>query len=318
MFVAKPRPLNGLFGIFDDSLPDGWGRPLVDRMLREHGVDPYEVGFLSRLAIVGPSGAGALEYRPAVDVTRTQAMTDLDEIASECAAVLAAHDAQSLDALFAKGGSSGGARPKVFYLVDGEEWIVKFPSSIDPDDIGESEYRLALAAKACGIEMPEVRLLPSKRCSGYFATKRFDRVRMGDESPGKVHMASVAALLETTHRTPNLDYDLLMKLSLRLTGSIREVERMFRLMAFNVLCGNRDDHSKNFTFVHGDEGWSLSPAYDLTRNSGMNGEHATTVNGKGRDITEDDMVEVARRAGLRRNWAKRVIGQTRDVLSTVE
>lgn len=315
VFVAKPHPLDGVFGIFSDSLPDEWGRLLVDRVLKSRGVDPREVGFLPRLAMVGSSGSGALEYRPALEIASALIIEDLDKVANECAEVLAARDAQDLDALFAMGGSSGGTRPKVFYTIDGEEWIVKFPSSADPASIGEDEYHLALAAKRCGIEMPEVRLLPSRRCGGYFATKRFDRKTMRDGSVARVHMASVSALLETSHRIPNLDYKLLMRLTLKLTGSMEQVERMFRLMAFNVLCGNRDDHSKNFSFLHDEgRGWRLSPAYDLTSNPGFNGQHATTVNGKGRDIVEADMLSVAQDAGISPSHAKGIIECVREAL----
>lgn len=316
VFIAERHPLDGLFGIFDDSLPDGWGRLLVDRMMRKHGIDPNEVGFLPRLALVGSSGAGALEYQPSIEMPPQQTLTNLDEIATECASVLAAREAKDLDALFAMGGSSGGARPKIFYLIDGEEWIVKFPSSADPINIGKQEYQLAIAAKSCGINLPEVRLLPSVQCDGYFATKRFDRVRKQDGSTIKIHMASAAALLETSHRIPNLDYDLLMRLTLRLTNSMHETERLFKLMVFNVLCGNRDDHSKNFTFIRQEsEGWTLSPAYDLTRNQGMNGERATTVNGKGRDITDTDMLAVARKAGIPNSHAKNAIEQVKSALA---
>lgn len=300
VFVAKPHPLGGLFGVFDDSLPDGWGRLLVDRTLRERGIDPYSIGPLARLAIVGKSGMGALEYEPEVSLVSPSALGDLDEIAAACAEMLATDYSDDLDALFTLGGSSGGARPKILTTIDGEDWIVKFPSSFDHDHIGAEEYALARAAKSCGIEMPEVRLLPSKACSGYFAIKRFDRARNQHGDVWKVHMASVGALLETSHRTPNLDYDVLMRLTLRLTDDMEEVERLYRLMSFNVLVGNRDDHAKNFTFLHEDssDAWTLSPAYDLTRNSGMNGEHATTVNGKGRDISRADLMEVGSRAGL--------------------
>lgn len=315
VFISERHPLDGLFGIFDDSLPDGWGRLLVDRMLSDHDIDPGEIGFLPRLALVGSNGAGALEYRPSAEIPQQRTIDDLDEIAAECAAVLGAQKASDLDVLFAMGGSSGGARPKVFYMIDGEEWIVKFPSSVDPANIGEEEYKLALAAKACGIEMPAVRLLPSAQYSGYFATKRFDRIRT-EEGVEKIHMASVAALLETSHRTPNLDYSLLMRLTLRLTGSMREAERMFQLMVFNVLCGNRDDHSKNFTFIRTEaEGWRLSPAYDLTRNPGTNGRRATTVNGRDRHIADADMLEVARDAGISKKRAQGIIEHTRSVLS---
>lgn len=315
VFVANPHPLNGLFGVFDDSLPDGWGRLLVDRMLGEHGIDPNSIGFMGRLSIVGNSGSGALEYRPVLHAFTGSAIRDLDAIADECAAVLASQNAQDLDALFSMGGSSGGARPKVFYEIDGEEWIVKFPSSVDPSDIGEKEYKLALAAAECGIDMAEVRLLPSVKREGYFATKRFDRMRIDDGSTKKVHMVSVAALLETTHRVPNLDYETLMRLTLRLTGDAQEVERMYRLMVFNVLCGNRDDHSKNFSFLCDEQGvWRLSPAYDITTCSGMNGEHAMTVNGKGRNVEDEDMLAVAKGAGLSLTKAREVIVKTREVL----
>ena len=75
-----------------------------------------------------------------------------------------------------------------------------------------------------------------------------------------------AAILETSHRIPNLDYDILMKLTLQLTKSMEECEKLYRLMCFNVFAHNRDDHSKNFSYIYRDEEkrWILSPAYDLT------------------------------------------------------
>lgn len=315
VFVAKPHPLDGVFGIFGDSLPDGWGRLLVDRTLREYGIDPFSVSSLARLAIVGKSGMGALEYEPEVSLFAESALGNLDEIAVECEKMLTTDYSEDLDTLFALGGSSGGARPKILTSIDGDDWIVKFPSSYDHLDIGYEEYTLALAAGTCGIEMSEVRLLPSNRCSGYFAIKRFDRKRDQGGIVKKVHMASIGALLETSHRTPNLDYDLLTRLTLRLTDSMEEVERLYRLMTFNVLVGNRDDHAKNFTFLYDNASgaWGLSPAYDLTRNSGMNGEHATTVNGKGTAITRQDIIEVGLKSGLTPRVARLVYSEVEEV-----
>lgn len=301
--IAKPSPLDGVFGVFDDSMPDGWGRLLLDRMLREKGIDPCTVGPLARLAIVGTTGMGALEYHPAQEMAPLRVHDDLDVLAKECAELLENDHVDDIDTLFALGGSSGGARPKILTTIDDEDWIIKFPSSYDPRNIGESEYCISQAAEDCGIEMSESRLLPSRLCSGFFATKRFDRKRVIDGSGSsvvhKIHMASAGAFLETSHRIPNLDYDLLFKLTMMLTNDAAEVKKLFRLVVFNILCGNQDDHAKNFTFVHEPEkGWRLSPAYDLTHNSGMNGERATTVNGKGRDITLADIVEVAERIGI--------------------
>lgn len=321
VFVAHRQSLDGVFGAFDDSMPDGWGRLLVDRMLRERGIDPFTIGPLARLAIVGTTGMGALEYRPAQELITAQEANDLDVLAEECASLLETDSSADLDTLFALGGSSGGARPKILTVIEGEDWIVKFPSSFDPVDIGAHEFALAQAAAECGIEMPEVRLLPSRRCSGYFAVKRFDRERIcdteGNKSLRKVHMASAGALLETSHRIPNLDYDLLFKLAMKLTEDAGVVRRLFRLMVFNVLCGNRDDHAKNFSFLCDADGvWRLSPAYDLTENAGMNGERATTVNGKGKDITAADIIEVASRVGISRSRARTEIENVSTALNT--
>lgn len=307
VFVAKRHPLDGLFGVFADSLPDGWGRLLVDRFLRSQGIDPFEVSFMERLAIVGASGMGALEYEPHLPLPAAIDDLTFDELAAECARMLQTDHSEDLDTLFAMGGSSGGARPKVFTTIDGEDWIVKFPSSHDPEGIGAQEHRISQMAAACGIEMPETRLMPSKVHEGYFATKRFDRERLEGCPARKLHMVSAGGLLETSHRIPNLDYDQLLRLTLKLTEDMSEVERMFRLMAFNVAIGNRDDHAKNFSYLYDGERWRLSPAYDLTCNPGMNGEHATTVNGKGRGISVSDMVEVGKRAGIKMPRARTII-----------
>ena len=258
VFLPKSYdPFEGLFGVFSDSLPDGWGRLLVDRLLLKEKINPAEVDAVNRLAIVGASGMGALTYRPECNLSLTQSELSLDEIAVECQKIFESNNSDNLDELFKIGGSSGGARPKIFYKLDGQEWIIKFPSSQDKTDIGVQEYEYSLCARKCGIYMAETRLLESKDYKGFFATKRFDRD--GDK---RIHMISVSALLETSHRIPNLDYNILMKLILRLTNDYKQVEQMFRLMCFNVFSHNRDDHSKNFSFLYSEDEsrWILSPA----------------------------------------------------------
>lgn len=281
VFMPKIDPFDGIFGVFADSLPDGWGRLLVDRLMRRNGMNPYEVGSLDRLAIVGSSGMGALTYRPVISLADTMEEKRLDEIAVECERILNTETYDNLDYLFAKGGSSGGARPKILTKVDGEDWIIKFPSSDDSQDIGKQEYDYAICAKECGLDIEEVRLFPSERTQGYFGTRRFDRIN--SEENGKIHMVSASGLLETSHRIPNLDYDILMKLTLQLTKSMEECGKLYKLMCFNVFAHNRDDHSKNFTFLYNssEKRWMLSPAYDLTYSNSLGGEHATTVNGNG-------------------------------------
>lgn len=314
VFVPKVDPFEGLVGVFSDSLPDGWGRLLVDRLMKKNGINPYSIGNMDRLAIVGQSGMGALIYRPVVNLEQPQKTKTFDEIALECEKIMITSDQGDLDYLFTYGGSSGGARPKILTVIDGEDWIVKFPSTDDDPDIGIQEYEYALCAKECGIEMEEVRLLPSNRCKGYFATKRFDRRK--DSLDGRIHMVTVSGLLETSHRIPNLDYDLLMRLTLKLTESMEECEKLFRLMCFNVFAHNRDDHSKNFTYqyIEKEKRWKLSPAYDLTYSNSIGGEHATMVHGNGANPSEEDILAVAKGIGISQKRARLIATEVRETI----
>ena len=312
VFVPKGyEPFEGLFGVFSDSLPDGWGRLLVDRMLAKNGVNSREVDSLNRLAIVGDSGMGALCYKPIHSLEMESDNRDLDELAVECNKLFDSKISENLDLIFKMAGSSGGARPKVFYKIENEEWIVKFPSSIDEVNIGEQEYKYALCAKKCNIEMPKIKLLPSKLNSGYFAVKRFDR-----EGENRIHMITAGALLETSHRIPNLDYNILMQLTMKLTCSYIEVEKLFRLMCFNIFAHNRDDHSKNFSFLYKEGHWSLSPAYDLTYSNSIGGEHATTVNGNGANPDMSDIMAVAAGIKMDQKKAKKIADEIYEIVKS--
>lgn len=306
--ISKPDPFDGLFGIFADSLPDDWGRLLVDRMLLRLGEHPEEIDPITRLFIVGNSGVGALEYKPVYRTRGTSPSADLDRLAEECRKILLSEDSGDLDLLFAMGGSSGGAKPKVMLRLEDGDWMVKFPSSSDPADIGEMEYEYNLCASACGIDIPNVKLFSSKCCTGYFGARRFDR-DITDFGEKKVHMASASALLEVSHRVPALDYSSLMALTWQLTKKADELLKLYKLMCFNVFAHNRDDHSNNFTFLcdHGD--WRLAPAYDLTFSNSIGGEHATTVDGEGRDPSLKHLLAVAKKAGIRESTAREIAFQ---------
>lgn len=314
VFVSKADPFEGLFGIFADSLPDGFGRLLVDRLLLSYHLDPMRVGSLNRLAIVGESGMGALTYKPDIHFESPRQDLDLDEISKRCREILETSSCENLDHLFHLGGSSGGARPKILTKVDGEDWIIKFPSSGDRENIGRQEYDYSLCAKKCGIQMSETRLFPSAVCQGYFGTKRFDRFKDAGKNEKRIHMISVSALLETSHRIPNLDYNILMRLTLEITKNFTQVEQLYRLMCFNVFAHNRDDHSKNFTYLYDAqaEKWVLSPAYDLTYSYSLNGEHATTVNGEGQNPGLKDLIAVAKNIGISEATARSVAFDVHD------
>lgn len=305
VFHDGRKTFDGLFGLFNDSLPDGWGCLLLDRKLRRRGSSYEAISPLERLALIGRNPMGALEYEPADEEAEGIGELSLDSLSGEVDRLLSNEASKGLDELLALSGSSGGARPKIVAWVSPDrdkivrsavcpaagytEWIIKFSQRSDPDDLGETEYRTSLAAKASGVSMPPTHLFPSKRCAGYFGVQRFDRA-----AEGKVHMQTACGLLHASHRYSSLDYESLLKLTLVLTRNAEDVEEMVRRMCFNVGIGNMDDHSKNFSFLFTRRtGWRLAPAYDLTPSSGISGEHTAMVNGKGRDITDDDLIKAA-------------------------
>ena len=316
VFIPKIDPFNGMFGVFSDSLPDGWGKLLVDRTFKKNNINPFEITSLDRLAIVGNSGMGGLEYIPQYDFEIKSEIKDLDELALSCKKILNTEYSENLDELFLLGGSSGGARPKILTNINGEDWIIKFPSKFDNDNIGKQEYDYSLCAKKCGIFMPETKLFPSKNCSGFFGVKRFDREKNSESKIKKIHMVSVSGLLETSHRIPNLDYDILMKLTLKLTNDFEEVKKMYRLMCFNIFAHNRDDHSKNFSFLYNEvkRKWELSPAYDLTYSNSIGGEHATTIAGNGKNPTIKDILKVAENIGLKKDESEKIALEIKKIV----
>ncbi|MDO4484936.1 MAG: type II toxin-antitoxin system HipA family toxin [Clostridia bacterium] len=314
VFVPTSPHFQGMWGVFADSLPDAWGRLLVNRMLQTKGLNPDDVTPLERLAIVGDSGMGALTYRPAWDVHQASAPFDLDELSDTCRAILNREEVRDLDAVFQMGGSSGGARPKVMT----EEWVIKFPASGDTKDTGVMEKAYMDCAADCGIIVPESRLMPSKQCSGYFAVRRFDREQQGDGIIRR-HMLTAAAILEADWRSPSLDYNTLMKLTSILSrGNQQDLLQMFRRMCFNVFAHNRDDHAKNFSWLYDakNDCWHPSPAYDLTWSTTYYGEHTTTVNGNGRNPGMQELLAVGKAAGLQQKVCKQIAEEIRE--KTVE
>lgn len=303
---------HGLFGVFADSLPDSWGELLLDKYLSSVGVTRDQLSVLDRLAYVGTSGMGALEYHPVkeADFNIDSSFLDYDALSKACGKIISSKASDNLDILYKLGGSSGGTRPKILLNENGEDYIVKFPASKDPSICGKREYDYSLCAKQCGITMTDTYLIPSKICEGYFKTRRFDRIK-----GQKIFTITFAGLLEADFRAPSCDYSAFMRLIQILTkDNIHDKEQMFKTMCFNVLCHNRDDHTKNFSFMYTeDNSWRLAPAYDLTYSTTYFGEHTTSVCGKGADITDDDLISLGVNAGLTKEYCRSTLDDIRQV-----
>lgn len=309
VFIPVKEYFQGLYGVFADSLPDNWGQLLLNRLLRAHKQNPTNLTALDRLAIVGNSGMGALTYHPEKEFIVKNETLNLDELAWQCQKILNTEYSEKLDELYRLGGTSGGARPKIMTSIDHEAWIIKFPTHMDGENAGKMEYDYSVCARQCKITMSETRLFPSDICAGYFGTKRFDRIRT-EKGEKRVHMLTAAALLELDYEQPSLDYHSLMKLTKILTrDNVQDLENMYRRMCFNVFAHNRDDHSKNFTYIYDkkEDTWRLAPAYDLTCSTTYYGEHTTTVDGNGKNPGEAELLAVGTAAGLKKNDCRDIL-----------
>ena len=321
LIKGPPAPFEGLHGLFADSLPDGWGRLLVDRQWRRLG-HRGRPSPLTRLAAVGEDGLGVLRYRPLFDGDKAERAVDLAALAETAADILADVETAEIDRFLEFAGSPGGARPKVQLYASPsldrlshaasdttpDAWIVKFRGQEDPEDMARIEMAYWRMAQAAGLSVPKAHLFGGQ----YFGVKRFDR---GD-AHRRLHMHSAAGLLQADYRAPALDYDDLMRVTLRLTADVREVAKLFRWCVFNVLSHNRDDHAKNFAFLMDDGGeWHLSPAYDLTPAPGLNFEHSTMIDGAGLRVRRADLLRLAGKHGMAEKAATEVIEHVRAAVA---
>lgn len=308
LFTANYHPFNGNFGIFEDSLPGGYGDYLLHKVLRQKGIDYQSITPVQQMSIVGNSGMGALCYVPENRVVEMDSSITLDEMQDMAIEVLSEKKDENVGLLLASSGNSGGVRPKCIYSDTEGHWLVKFRHIYDPKDIGEIEYRYNEVAKQAGIDVPEFRLMEGK----YFATRRFDI----DSNGERLHVATASGLLNEPISPPKMDYHSLLQLTGYLTQSPAAVEQQFRRMVFNHYARNFDDHARNFSFIYRDGHWELSPAYDLTNNQTL-GEHATSVNFKGLP-SDEDMITVGMNIKMSRERCQQIIREVKDATSDLE
>ncbi len=291
----------GLFGLFADSLPLGWGRKLLDRRLVNAGIHPQKAGVLVRLSFLGDRAMGALSFRPDADECAAKVLDSISLAQAD-------HDARrfvegrasnGLEALIAAGTSPGGARPKVLALVredvvrldagvepGWEPWLIKL-SEGDFSEAGRIEFAYSKMAEAAGLTVPPTRLFDGR----FFGTKRFDR--QGTE---KLHVHSLGGLLHAADGS----YEDLASTVLQLSGDQRDMKEVIRRIAFNVGALVRDDHMLNVAFIMDSAGrWSLAPSYDLTPNdlARLPAIHAMSVNGQERPRARD-ILAVAEEFGV--------------------
>ena len=332
---APAEPHQQLHGLFADSLPDGWGMLLMDRVFRQRGLLPQQISAMDRLAYIGDRGMGALSYRPVMDAV-TDAAEDwiaIEALGKEAQAVFEG-DTQTVLAALAQAGGSGGARPKAQIYLDVsagnsvasplastqaraglQPWLVKFTSRHLPLGHEESlcEAAYLTLAKNAGLEVPEWQLISANAdANRWLAVRRFDC-----SERGRYHMHSLCGLVDAPFRQPSVDYVDLIKITQTLCKSVAAGQQLFARALFNLVGLNQDDHSKNWAFLMDDKGaWQLSPCFDLTFSPNANNEHMTAFNGYGKAPPLAAMQQLAKAANFS-SWedAKKMIEKMLDAFS---
>lgn len=305
--VARTNKFYGNFGIFEDSMPDGYGNYLLDRILKKYGITLSEMTPVERLSFVGIKGMGALCYVPEMEINACKDAITLDDMQQDALDVLSEKDFSNTETLYINSGNSGGCRPKCLWDDEDGKWLVKFRHTYDSQTIGKEEYDILQLAKQCGISVPDSKLFNGK----FLGTRRFDITPTGE----RLHVATAAGLLCESIQLPMMDYRRLIKFTQYLTKDMSQAREMFRRMIFNYEIGNNDDHAKNFSFICSDGKWTCSPAYDITRcPNANNGFHASLVNGKEKpDI--NDFIAVGADVGLTKGQTVEIVQSIRDTVS---
>ena len=346
-----PRSFHGLPGLLADSLPDKYGRRLVDVWLARTGRRPEEFNAVDRLCYTGTRGMGALEFEPSkgddMAKDKTLEVHELITLAS-----MAFADREKLDArlvpgkeesalldIVSVGALAGGARAKAVIAYNPEtkqvcsgqtdlpsgfeHWLIKLDGVAfngdwgvaDPLGYGLLEYSYYLIAKDCDINMMESRLLGESN-RNHFMTRRFDR----DERGRKKFVQTFAAITHFDYyESGAYSYEQLFMTMRELGVSQAAIEEQFRRVVFNLVGCNQDDHVKNFGFMMDRKGnWDVAPAYDLchAEGSGFTKFHQLSINGKTSEFTMSDMKHLAKYARLPRGREKAILEKTIEAFST--
>ncbi|MBR4392290.1 MAG: type II toxin-antitoxin system HipA family toxin [Bacteroidales bacterium] len=334
----------GLPGMLADSLPDTYGRALFDRWLALTGrttSNPVET-----LCFLGKRCMGALEFEPAIDSGyNSNQRFEIDSLVDVAREALSQKEAfgvnlnddrkKAIAEILRLGTSAGGQRAKAIIAYNkstGEvrSGQVEAPAGFDyylikldgvseqaglkeTQNYGRLEYSFYKLATACGIQMTECSLL-EENGRAHFLTRRFDR-----DGGRKVHMQTLCGIAHydyQLHRAYSYEQAFGVMRALRLPYS--EAQEMFRRLVFNVVMRNQDDHTKNISFLMGEDGrWRLSPAYDIgyayNPKGGWTATHQMSVNGKFDEITSADLLALASANSIKD--AKKVIDEICETAS---
>lgn len=338
----------GLPGFLADSLPDKYGKELINVWLAQHGRVENSLNPVELLCFIGTRGMGALEFEPTIQPDTTSYNLELSSLIETTKQLLQKKQDVRLKTsdkmrdtmldVLKMGTSAGGARPKAIIAYNEhtgeiksgqaitdtgfEHWLIKFDGVNDAQfgattGYGRVEMAYYKMATDLGIEMMECKLIEESD-RAHFMTKRFDR----GHSNQKLHCQTFCALQHFDYNNSfSYSYEQLFQTMRTLRLSYAEAEQMFKRMVFNVIARNCDDHTKNFSFIMEPSGkWKLAPAYDICHayrpGSAWVSQHSLSINGKRKDFTLDDFLTIAAQNSIRN--PKKIIETCIEVVSNWE
>ncbi|WCG82837.1 type II toxin-antitoxin system HipA family toxin [Pectobacterium sp. A5351] len=300
--LSRDFPLHqlGLPGPAYDSLPDGWGMLLMDRLFKLRGLNAARIGPLERLTYIGSNAMGAMSFEPSQpEVAAVAEDIQLAQLSTEVQEVLDGEGGAFLQRLLLMGGSPQGARPKaLLYRAPGsrifttsatsglEAWLFKFPAKQEHPEVCAIEAVYAQCLRECHIRTPDTEYFALPNGQAAFASRRFDR-----QNGLRVPMQSLAAFTGANYQSPgSLDYANFLRATQLCTNDVREKVLAFERVVFNIIFNNRDDHPKNFAYIMSSSGqWQLAPAYDVTYCEGPGGYHQMDVMGEALAISRKSL-----------------------------
>ncbi|ABW66706.1 type II toxin-antitoxin system HipA family toxin [Desulfosudis oleivorans] len=298
------RPRAGVHGVFEDSLPDDWGRRL---MIRRYNLKRDEQRVPNLLRLLGGKGLGALGYAeegspgPETTSVSSRYLQELALLAEKFEQDPAAATDDEFSLLFQAGSSPGGARPKVLVADENGSYLAKFASAGDRLDVVSLEAAAMELARRAGIDTAGTRLVPLGTTGKCLLVKRFDINAAG----GRNHLVSMQTLLRADDYY-NAGYRDLAEVIRHISSQpAHDLHRLYRQMVFNVLIGNTDDHLKNFLMLHDETGWRLSPAFDLIPNIGFNREHVLRIGLDSRPPDFETLLAESKYFGIKRRQEAR-------------
>jgi serine/threonine-protein kinase HipA len=295
------RPYSGVHGVFEDSLPDDWGRRLLARRYQLERKNQRVPGLLE---LLGGQGMGALSYGKddVIPVKKEDVdgryLMELQRLAAKFE-----EDATSIDdemaLLFQAGSSPGGARPKALIRDQKMAYLAKFSSVRDQFDVVSLEAATMALARQAGVSAAPTKLVPC----GVKKALLVERFDVNNHTGGRNHLISMQTLLKADGYYYAGYRDLADVIRRVSCNPVWDLLKLFKQLVFNVMIGNTDDHLKNFCMIYDGDGWKLSPAFDLVPNIGLNREHVLQIGDSTVVENRTAIIQEAKYFGIKRQKA---------------